>query len=111
MTEHVLLKVAAFQAPLDGCIYPTHHDARYPSSVTVHYPLHPLYGRGELPIRQRSGAGDAEQYLVEVEQGAQAIPVWMTDERRCAQMTTGFDPQCALGSYLSLLTLIRSSDL
>jgi hypothetical protein len=77
----------------------------------VRYPLHPLYGRGELRVRQRTGAGDAEQYLVEVEQGAHAIPVWMTDERRCAQMTMGFDPQCALESYLSLLTLIRSLDL
>jgi hypothetical protein len=77
----------------------------------VHYPLHPLYGRGELPVRQRHGAGNAEQYLVELEQGAHAVPVWMTDERRCAQMTMGFSPQCELESYLSLLKLIRSVDL
>jgi hypothetical protein len=79
--------------------------------VTVHYPLHPLYGRGELRFRQRVGTGDTEQYLVEVEQEAQAVPIWMTDEQCCAQMTTGFDPQCSMASYLALLSLVRAVDL
>lgn len=104
-------KVAGFEAPLAGWFYPTHHDARYPSSVTVHYPLHPLFGRGELPVCQRYGSGDVEQYLVEVEQETQAVPVWMTDECRCSSMTLGFAPQCSMASYLALLSLIGSADL
>jgi len=100
-----------FWAPFGGWFYSTRHDARYPRIVTVHYPLHPLHGRGELQVRQRFGSGDVEQYLVEVEQEAQAVPVWMTGRRRCAQMTTGFEPQCSMASYLTLLSLIRSTDL
>lgn len=103
--------MAGFQAPFGGWFYPTHHDARYPRSVTVHYALHPLYGRGELQVRQRHGSGNAEQYVVEVQDEAQAVPVWMTDERRCAQMTIGIDPQGSLSSYLALLSLVRSVDL
>ena len=36
--------------------HPTRNDARYPRLVTVYYPLHPLFGRENLPVRQRSGA-------------------------------------------------------
>jgi len=79
--------------------------------VTVYYPLHPLYGHGELRVRRRLGSGDAEQYVVEAEPDGQAVPSWMTEERRCARMTKGFDPQCSMASYLALLLLIRSTSL
>ena len=101
--------MAGYEAPLGGWFYSTRHDARYPRFVMVHYPLHPLHSRGELQVRQCFGSGDVEQYLVEVEREVQAVPVWMTVGRRCAQMTTGFEPLCSMASYLALLSLIRST--
>ncbi len=103
--------MAGFQAPRPGRFCATRNDARYPRFVTVHYLLHPFYGRGELPVRQRCGVGDVEQIQVEVDQQRQAVPIWMTDEEDCARMTIGFEPLCSLTSLLDLLALLRSTGL
>ena len=103
--------MAGFQALRTGRFYATRNDARYPRFVTVHYPLHPFYGRGELPVRQRCGVGDVEQIQVEVDQQRQAVPIWMTDEEGCARMTISFEPLCSLTSLLDLLALLRSTGL
>ena len=103
--------MAPFQAPTTGPFSAPRNDARYPRFVTVHYPLHPFYGRGELRIRQRCGVGDVEQIQVEVDQQRQAVPIWMTDEEGCARMTISFEPLCSLTSLLDLLALLRSTGL
>ena len=103
--------MAGFEAPFTGGFYPTRNDARYPRSVTVYYPLHPLYGRENLPVRQRSGATSVAQVVVECEQLSQAVPMWMTDQQRCSAMTIGFDPHCALSSLVALTALIDAAGL
>ena len=103
--------MAGFEAPFAGWFYPTRNDARYPRSVTVYYPLHPLFGRENLPVRQRSGATSVAQVVVEFEQQRHAVPLWMTDQHRCSAMTIGFDPQCALSSLLALTSLIDAAEL
>lgn len=104
-------KVAGFQAPPGGWVYATRNDARYPSEATVHYPLHPLYGRGALPICRRLGSGSSEQFELEVGQEGQVVPAWMADEQLCAGMTTGIDPRCSIAALLELLSLIQSTGL
>ena len=103
--------MAGFEAPPTGWFYPTHNDARYPRFVTVYYPLHPLYGRENLPVHQRSGASSVAQVVVECEQQCRAVPLWMTDQQRCFAMTIGFDPQCALLSLLELTSLVDATEL
>jgi hypothetical protein len=101
--------MAAFDSARSGWIYPTHHDARYPAFVTVYYPLHLLYGRGSLRVRQRFGVGGVAQYVVEMENIIQSVPVWMTDEAYCSRLTFGLDPLCAMRALLELQSLLQSS--
>ena len=103
--------MAGFEAPFGGWFYPTRNDARYPRFVTIYYPLHPLYGRENLPVRQRAGSSCTAQIVAECEQLCQAVPLWMTDQQRCSAMTIGFDPQCALSSLLALTSLIDAAEL
>jgi hypothetical protein len=103
--------MADHEAPLGGCIYPPRDDARYSGVVTVYYPLHPFFGRGELPVTQRYGIHDVDQVEVDVAGAAQALPVWMTDRERCDLMTMDHDPRCSCGSLLQLQSLIRSTGL
>jgi hypothetical protein len=106
-----LVQLVSFQAPITGILYSTHNDARYPSVATVHYPLHPLYGRGSLPIRQRVGTGSTEVLLLDAEHTGQVVPAWMSDEQRCTRMTIGCDPRCSIASLLDLLSLVHSTGL
>jgi len=55
--------------------------------------------------------GDVEHVEVDVAGWPQALPVWMTDEDRCALMTIGFEPFCSLESLYRLASLIRSIEL
>ena len=103
--------MAGFQAPLTGRFYPTHHDARYSTAVIVHYPLHPLCGRGELPACRRRGIGNVQHVEVQVDGVQQAVPVWMTDEQLCKRLTMGLMPHCSSASLLELIALLRSTGL
>ena len=103
--------MAAFQAPLSGRIYSTRNDARYRSVVAVHYPLHPLYGRGGLPVSRRRDIGSIAHVELQIDGQRQAVPAWMTDEPLCARLTCGFTPCCCLPALLELLSLIRSTGL
>jgi len=90
----------------------THHDARYSTAVIVHYPLHPLCSRGELPVCRRRGIGNVLQHVeVQVDGGPQAVPLWMTDEQLCKRLTTGLTPFCSSASLLELLALLQSTGL
>ncbi len=100
--------MADFHPPITGWFYSTRNDARYPRSVTVHYPLHPFYRSGSLTVRQRCGVGDVEQLYVDCGQTCQAIPLWMTDEEGCSRMTIGFDPRCSLEALSELRSLLQS---
>ena len=97
--------------PVRARINPTRNDARYPSEVIVHYPLHPFFGRGKLPVVRRYGIGNVEHVEVQVNDVCHAVPVWMTDERFCGRMTIGFDPFCSLTALLQLLSLLGSAEL
>jgi hypothetical protein len=110
--------VACFQAPISGLVYPTSNDARYTTgepkiqkSVVVHYPLHPLYGRGDLLVCRRRGVGNLEHVEVEIDQQQQAIPRWMTDEKFCQRLTIGHMPQVSLTALLELLSLLDATPL
>lgn len=103
--------MAAFQTAQGGCIYPARNDARYAGFVIVHYPFHPFFGRGELPVTRRYGIHDVDQVEVDVEGRQQALPVWMTDCDCCAFMTIDHEPQCSCESLLQLQSLIQSTGL
>jgi hypothetical protein len=103
--------MAGFQAPSTGRFYSTHHDARYCKAVIVHYPLHPFFGRGELPVRRRRGNGHVQYVEVQVDSVQQAVPLWMTDEQFCKRLTIGLTPHCSSMSLLELLALLRSTGL
>jgi hypothetical protein len=110
--------VACFQAPISGLVYPTSNDARYTpggskiqKSVVVHYPLHPLYGRGDLRVCRRRGVGILEHIEVEFDQQQQAIPRWMTDEEFCQRLTIGCIPQVSVTALLELLSLLNATPL
>ena len=103
--------MAGFNAPHTGRFYPTRNDARYPSEVIVHYPLHPLFGRGKLPVCRRRGIGNVEHVEVQADDVRQAIPLWMTDEQLCSRLTIGIEACCSLTAFLELLSLLRSTEL
>ena len=103
--------MAAFQFAPTGWNYPTSNDARYSSFVAVHYPLHPFFGRGELPVCRRRGIGNVQHVEVEVDEVQQAVPLWMTDEQLCQRLTIGLTPHCSLTSLLELLSLLRAAGL
>ena len=79
--------------------------------MTVHYPLHPFFGRGELPVTRRYGIHDIDQVEVEMEGRPQALPTWMTDRDFCASMTIDHEPRCSCESLLHLQSLIRFTGL
>jgi hypothetical protein len=99
--------MAGFHALPPGWFCPARNDARYRSSVRVHYSLHPFFTRGELAVTRRYGVGNVEHVEVQVEEGPQAVPVWMVDQEQCCQMTMGLDPQCSLASLLQLRVLLE----
>ncbi len=110
--------MACFQALIGGLVYPTSNDARYtPSgpkiekSVVVHYPLHPLYGRGDLTVCRRRGIDNLQHIEVEFDQQQQAIPCWMTDEAFCQRLTIGHMPQVSVTALLELLSLLDATPL
>lgn len=79
--------------------------------MSVHYPLHPFFGRGELPVTRRYGIHDVDQVEVDVDGVQQALPVWMTDADCCASMTIDHEPRSTCRSLLQLLALIRATGL
>jgi hypothetical protein len=111
MTNPFPLKMAGFQVPTSGRFYPTSHDARYSNAVIVHYPLHPFYGRGKLPVFRRRGVGNVQNVEVILDSTPQAVPLWMTDESFCQRLKVSLKPQCSLASLLELLSLLRAEEL
>jgi hypothetical protein len=85
------------------------NDARYPGSLTVYYPLHPFHGGGELPVVRRYGNGRVEQVEVETSRRRQVLPLWMTNQDRCRQLSVGVDPRCSLPALWELAALLRAS--
>ena len=84
------------------------NDARYPGKLTVYYPFHPFHGGGELPIVRRYGNGRVEQVEVETSGRRQVLPLWMTNQDRCQQLSVGTDPRCSLPALWELTALLRA---
>ncbi len=103
--------MVGFEVPFHGRFYPTRNDARYPSEVIVHYPLHPLFGRGKLPVCRRRSVENVEHVEVQFTDVRQAVPVWTIDEQLCGHLTIGFEPSCSLTALLELLSLLHSAEL
>ena len=89
---------------------PTRDDARYPGKVSVWYPYHPLYGVHDLSVVREFGCWDV-QYVELAAQKRQAIPAWMLDQERCAQMTCGLQPTVDLAALLELANWLQAQGL
>jgi hypothetical protein len=87
-----------------------HNDARYPGSVTIHYPLHPFYGH-ELPVARRFGTGDALQFELQADDRRVLVPAWMTDVDHCRQLTADGDLRTSVIALLELACFVRTADL
>jgi hypothetical protein len=87
-----------------------HNDARYPGSVTIHYPFHPFHGR-ELRVARRFAAGDVLRFELQADDRLVLVPAWMTDADRCRQLTAGDEPRAAMTALLQLAALLKSTDL
>jgi hypothetical protein len=86
------------------------NDARYPGKVSVWYVFHPLYRAPDLSVVRKFGCHEVEY----VQLGAperQAVPAWMLDEERCAQMTIGLQPTVDLAALLRLADWLQAQDL
>ena len=108
---NALLNVAGYQAPMSGGFYSTRHDARYSRAVVVHYPLHPFYGLGQLPVCRHYGVGEIKHVEVQVAEERQAVPIWMTNAESCVEMKLGFEPLCSLTSLLALVGMLQATGL
>ena len=84
-----------------------HNDARYPGSLKVHYPFHPLYGR-ELPVARRFGAGEILQFELQADDRCVLVPAWMTDADACRDLTAGDEPRVSIGALLQLGDQLKS---
>jgi len=87
-----------------------HNDARYPGSVTIHYPLHPFYGH-ELPVARRFGTGDALQFELQADDRRVLVPAWMTDVDHCRQLSAHGELRTSMIALLELVRLMRMADL
>jgi hypothetical protein len=83
---------------------------RYPGKVSVWYPYHPLYGVRDLSVVREFGCGDV-QYVELATQKRQAVPAWMLDQERCAQMTCGLQPTVDLAALLELADWLQARGL
>jgi hypothetical protein len=57
------------------------------------------------------GCRDVEYVEIQGPQARQAVPAWMLDEERCAQMTCGLQPAVDLATLLDLADWLRVQDL
>ena len=88
------------------------NDARYQGNVRVWYPFHPLYHSPNLSVRRRFGCHDVEYVeLASPRLGRLAVPAWMLDEQRCAQMTIGREPTVDLSALLRLADWLQAQSL
>jgi hypothetical protein len=88
----------------------TANDARYPGKVSVWYVFHPLYRTPDLSVVRKFGCHDVE-YVQFAAPERQAVPAWMLDEERCAQMTIGLQPTVDLAALLRLADWLQAQDL
>jgi hypothetical protein len=89
---------------------PTRDDARYQGEVSVWYPYHPLYGARNLSLLREYGCGDVH-YVELSARDRQAVPAWMLDQERCAQMTCGLQPAVDLATLVELADWLRAQHL
>jgi hypothetical protein len=86
------------------------NDARYPGSVTIHYPLHPFYGQ-EFPVARGFGTDNALQFELQADDRRVLVPAWMTDVDRCRQLTADGDLHASMFALLELVDLVQKADL
>ncbi len=86
---------------------PTHNDARYQGKVAVHYPFHPLFGKGDFSVLRRVGCRDVEYLDLHSPDVRQAVPSWMVDADLCRLMTCGLLPAADLSTLLELVRLLE----
>ena len=78
------------------------HTARYPSSVTVRYPWHPLAGR-ELDVRGAWQSAYGLHFSCHLSDGTQClIPEWMTDAVYCSGIKIVGNPFCCIDALREL---------
>ena len=77
--------------------------------MAIYYPLHPFYGGGELPVVRRHGNGRVEQVEVATATRRQVLPLWMTSQDRCEQLSVGADPRCSLTALWELAALLHAA--
>jgi len=88
----------------------TRNDARYPGKISVWYPYHPFYGIHDLSVVREFGCGDVK-YVELAARERQAVPAWMLDQDRCAQMTYGLQPAADLAVLLELTDWLQAQGL
>ena len=84
-------------------------DARYLGSVKVEYLLHPLFGE-KVRIVRFDAKGRKGQTLVESSEDRRCVPSWMTDSKRCALLTFGWQPFASRQALRQLDALLASLD-
>ena len=88
----------------------TANDARYRGNVSVWYPFHPLYRTPDLSVVRKFGCYDVE-YVQLAAPERQAVPAWMLDQERAAQMTIGLQPTVDMAALLRLAEWLQAQDL
>ena len=97
---------------LESRLQPTWNDARYRGNVWVRYPFHPLYQAPNLSVCRKFGCHNVGPVELAVAlRQRQAVPAWMLDEERCAQVTIGLEPTVDLAALLSLTDWLQAQDL
>ena len=109
---HGLPRVTSYRKrrPQTAWLKSSHNDARYPGSLTIHYPFHPLYGR-KLPVARRFAAGNILRFELQADDRCVLVPAWMTDAETCRNLTAGDEPRATMEALLQLGDLLKSADL
>jgi hypothetical protein len=84
-------------------------NARYPGTVKIEYPLHPLFGQ-EVRAVQLDAKGRKGQLLIESVEDRRCLPAWMTDPARCALLTFGWQPFASCQTLRQLDELLNALD-
>jgi len=65
----------------------------------------------DLSVVRNFGFRDVEYVELDAPKARQAVPAWMLDQERCAQMTCGLQPAVDLAALLDLADWLQAQGL
>ena len=86
------------------------NDARYQGTITIEYPLHPLFGC-QFAVARRLRYGRLLFFEINLDGKLASVPEWMTRRDLCSRLRCGVDPVCSWTALRRVRRLLDRADL